>query len=187
MGFFRPYAGKLELDASFGSVEPGIVAVGTARLAVVFFCPDVAAGHVERALKTLELACIDQAVGAKIVLHEADVALLLLQPAEFAAGQAAFPHASNDAFHLSILACIDLLAESQALLVSAPTGVISVALPAGLRRRREQAECQQSEGFFHQSALHDVLLFSGWMSRPSVAAADSCTVGGPCKRHVWWR
>jgi hypothetical protein len=155
-----------------GSVESGSGPGSITFLAIMLFRHDVAAGKIQRVIQALELACIDAAVGTEAVFHGADVTLLLHQPAELGAGQAASAHPGLDPFPLPILTQIDVLTVALALPVSmralhavAVKGAVTISISilsaastslcAGCDEA-QAAERQCGKGFLQQSAFHGV-------------------------------
>jgi hypothetical protein len=105
----------------------------------MFFRPDIAIRPVKRVIEAPEFARVDHAIFAEMLFHGADFVLFLQQFAEFESGQMARTLADADALHLSILACVDLLAIRPGLLVRRGVA-LAATVPGGLCAGCRQAE-----------------------------------------------
>ena len=105
----------------------------------MFFRPDIAIRPVQRVIEAPEFARVDHTIFAEMLSHGVDFVLFLHQFTKFESGQMARALAGADALHLSILACVDLLAIRPGLLVRRRVAG-AATVPGGL-----YAGCRQAE------------------------------------------
>jgi hypothetical protein len=128
-------------------------------LAVMFFCPDVVAGNIQRVVQTLEFTGVDETIGAEAMLQSTNFSLFVHQVTEFVTGQTACTPAVPDTFHLLLLASVDLLDKHVALPDRVTVLAMAVTVPVCSGTGCHQAKAakyQNAQGLFSQIAFHGV-------------------------------